>query len=1849
MMKGVQVMGLDTVIGYDWEARSRSFGWCADKEDGREMSGVTLNRSRYLVIIFVVILVLIPILASPAPLQGKLLVTQSAEWIAPDGQVGGLTDAVAARGKIVYLGVGPRLVIVDLDRIETLSTFDDIKLGQTEPFGDIVRDVVLEGVYAYVAAGRAGLRIVDISDPASPREVGALNVTEDAVAIDNTGTTIYLGDYGPSGLHVIDAGDPTAPRELGSADWRAGIWSIMVNGDYAYVADGYDLFIFDVSDPAAPRQIGHVGTACSALDAVVVGTTVYVADHSNCGLLVADVSDPTINTSIAYSEPEEAHYLNPRLESRDQHETVLVEAAGDYIYVVNRAVEFRNDGDHRASGRLTVFDVVNHDVPLPVGRFNLDRDDPYKNITDMVVDGNRAYLSYEHGGLYVVDLSDLRLSNNVARIPTLGPVVGIAADGGRVLAADPKRINHGYEYGLDRNRTLLGIPVEGGAREWEGVGGLGFLTKSDSITVVDIHGFDPIFGPRPTEVGSYAVPHRPFMTAVGEDSFLLFYEKDDQLTILNATNPLDVWELGEIAIPDPINDDSIQKAFAGSELAVLTYWDSPPWMVDLQDEIAAPLGQLGSQPASDVAIVGDVVYVVAKDKGVARYDVADRSSPRTLGWMPGLESAYGVHRDGSLLFVGLADGSIHVFDTTTAEPATVAVLDAPYEMVSASRMDGRVYVAAGDSGLWSYSLDDLPGVGASAAPVTTFDNLPPSESLLLYIDENEALVMEDVSTGMTAQLAEGERVSSFSIAPTRDRIVYIDVAGASRVIDLDFQSDGRLSVERLPGQLPSRATRFVWSPTAERVAVQTANRSWDVYDPEGIASPIPMIFGTVSFGGWSYDGQWVSYCTEGGTLGIIDITGAYQTVAEGVACSTIFGDSLSWSPTKLQLAYVRKDGLSIDTTGFQPAVYDMATNAHYGGPTDHVILEWSFDGRFLALANGFAGNKGFTFETVTIIQPGSSEMLAIGPFHSASFGKLGWREEANVGFVFNNLRISDDLSAAEPIMGNVIDISADGSRWITGEMEGETLHVYCGPPDDLKQSLLLTTTKTIYPDEHMAGAESGAFAPGVTADMSPTGRFLTLRSYQGENDWLTEIMPCHPDTPLPNRGQTVWNGFAGANFSAVERYMILKSWKSGGVDRRDDLYDTAKTEAEPVRALSGDVDSYQWLITDNAAPAVGAPAPGAAPSIGHLLDRLEAAIGQLESTTYETSGGVIYPEPIPAFDQTAAHRLLGDLRAADPMTITPEQAEALERLVLQEEALVILLDDYTILTNDLADVKADLAGMVVGVVLLKEQVRRDLAKAILELALKAIQDFIKLWLFAIEDEELRESARNVIEDLPLLITAATQDVDAGLEEFVDRAIGDGVRAVAASMFISDLADAVQPAVDQGVRTVQSGDEPVWPVESNSEVASIQMDGLTTQSGIMRELAHDVYVNSLMRGRDVNALLTDIADIFTLGLRARIAAIYSIQTRIHQILIDTAANSVLSGAMTCTRDAAVDSGEYAFQPDRPGYGCEVPVPLDLRDFFDRLLGEGPRRSYAGRLAPPAQSSAPEFDAALLAYGAAVEGLRAAVAAGDAAAVRARADELLPAAQTLDSAAVPLVARLTAETGISEGEMALGVALTLVRLDAFFALLAAEAYLADPAVADTETFNDVLGKAEENTVLLERVRAQVPLPLTPAAALPMIDAPATWDAVVGQPLDIPVTVANLGGAPFAAARLIVAVDGQMINETPLPDVAPDTSTTVSPTFTPERLGPHDLRLVVTVGERSDYRTVALNVVEALAEAAESGSTEGDSAEDGAAPDDGSERDSAAAQGWIRAVLLGVMGVSGVVFVVGLALVITRRRRG
>lgn len=112
---------------------------------------------------------------------------------------------------------------------------------------------------AYVSTADA-LRVLDVSDPAAPVQLGTFPVVHGSVnALEVVGSRLYIAER-PFGVRILDVSDPRAPRLFGvvspdpppTGGPPDSQLSIAIEGDVAYLAENAGYFAtIDVANPYA--------------------------------------------------------------------------------------------------------------------------------------------------------------------------------------------------------------------------------------------------------------------------------------------------------------------------------------------------------------------------------------------------------------------------------------------------------------------------------------------------------------------------------------------------------------------------------------------------------------------------------------------------------------------------------------------------------------------------------------------------------------------------------------------------------------------------------------------------------------------------------------------------------------------------------------------------------------------------------------------------------------------------------------------------------------------------------------------------------------------------------------------------------------------------------------------------------------------------------------------------------------------------------------------------------------------------------------------------------------------------------------------------------------------------------------------------------------------------------------------------------------------------------------------------------------------------------------------------------------------------------------------------------------
>ncbi|MHC4505830.1 MAG: LVIVD repeat-containing protein, partial [Planctomycetota bacterium] len=210
------------------------------------------------------------------------------------GWSGSAVDDVEVRDALAYLGTSDPLtgetgglVVVDVSDPTAVAGVGGIATGSP------ALDVEVANGLAYVAAREAGLRVIDVANPALPFEVGSHAVPVSAEQVEVVGGLALVADPGArlprpgirGSLRVIDLSNPAAPSEIGAYEVGGPVPcrdpGLAVADAVAYLSCGggsavAGVHVIDLSDPAAPiGGIGWPGVSGSGVD--VAGSLVFVA------------------------------------------------------------------------------------------------------------------------------------------------------------------------------------------------------------------------------------------------------------------------------------------------------------------------------------------------------------------------------------------------------------------------------------------------------------------------------------------------------------------------------------------------------------------------------------------------------------------------------------------------------------------------------------------------------------------------------------------------------------------------------------------------------------------------------------------------------------------------------------------------------------------------------------------------------------------------------------------------------------------------------------------------------------------------------------------------------------------------------------------------------------------------------------------------------------------------------------------------------------------------------------------------------------------------------------------------------------------------------------------------------------------------------------------------------------------------------------------------------------------------------------------------------------------------------------------------------------------------------------
>ena len=289
-------------------------------------------------------------------------------------------NAVSIAGNDVYVA-GGNLVIYDVSN----PAFPNEKGSYFDNHTDI-KDIAVAGHYAYTSNfGGDGFRVLDVNDPTNIHQIGSYNPPWGAAGgIAVVYPYAYVSDTG-GGLRILNVTNPAQPSEIGAYDLSASVHGphlaardVAVAGNVAYVnIGGSDLHIVNISNRTALTKSASYSNfpVTDPVSVKVVGSLAYVADAA-VGLDILNVAEQSSPQVVGHWTPND---LPP----------VDVAVAGHYAYLLT---DFA----------VHVIDIANPSTPRETGSYH----DTYGGLTYITVAGNYAYVIAQDSGLLILDVSN---------------------------------------------------------------------------------------------------------------------------------------------------------------------------------------------------------------------------------------------------------------------------------------------------------------------------------------------------------------------------------------------------------------------------------------------------------------------------------------------------------------------------------------------------------------------------------------------------------------------------------------------------------------------------------------------------------------------------------------------------------------------------------------------------------------------------------------------------------------------------------------------------------------------------------------------------------------------------------------------------------------------------------------------------------------------------------------------------------------------------------------------------------------------------------------------------------------------------------------------------------------------------------------------------------------------------------------------------------------------------------------------------------------------------------------------------------------------------------------------------
>ena len=582
---------------------------------------------------------------------------------------------------MAFLGTGGAVMAIDIsDPANPVLINDDIR---THGF---VRDIWYESETLYLACGRSGMEIWDVSDINNPVMLSRMDILyfDEATPVEEIELyqdyAVLMCDWGY--VHTVDISDPNNPEQL------------HFNGQ--------------MGNPAHHIYIDEFGTIHSTGAQYYLQLTIGAGGTLNSG----GAREFIYGAGNLYGRENEAfvYYSGnmyildltlPGFPAWSITEVTFtdIDVDGGTAYLVN------DDG-------FEIWDVSDFQNPYMMSSVAFQ----YGN--ELFIGEDYAYVSADHEGLRVIDISDPSSPQLVGQLSAyswtpnfdMANGVGYVANGAVLYTID---ISDPYGSAPE---AMDNIPTMGQTNDVAIMDDLAFVADwTGGLRIIDI-----------TDPGNISaltsVPIQAWKVAAG-NGYVYAVEANpnvsDTLKIYNVSDPSSPVMTAMLTLPESANDIEYQDGYV-----YIALQDSGLRIYDVSDpDSPVEVSVVDLVWVRDVSVEGNMAYIASADweGGLVSVDISDPENPaiqqiyNPSGWF----HPFNVGSSWPYAYASDIYGELYVFDVSDpSNMIEMETLTLPGFILNILPQDEFIYVSDGQAGIQILENSLITGVSESSNPVS---------------------------------------------------------------------------------------------------------------------------------------------------------------------------------------------------------------------------------------------------------------------------------------------------------------------------------------------------------------------------------------------------------------------------------------------------------------------------------------------------------------------------------------------------------------------------------------------------------------------------------------------------------------------------------------------------------------------------------------------------------------------------------------------------------------------------------------------------------------------------------------------------------------------------------------------------------------------------------------------------------------------------------------------------------------------------------------------------------------------------------------------------------------------------